>query len=348
MERLNTPMDKSARTKEYLVLTILLLSSILLFMILMENTEEPKAEPIRITLDTWPGYAYAYVAQEKGFFQKNGADVELILNRDSEASKDLFKEEKAQGMFTTLSDAIMMESEGVEQSTVFIVDYSTDGDVIMCRQEINSLTELENKTIGIEGINTFSHRFVIETLARAGVKEQDIFLEKVKAHDTLEALEIGNIDAGHTREPTKSLAIKRGYKILARAGDNPWLITDVLIFDKKTLNEKSNQITAIIKSLEQVRQYTIQNREEAIRIMAESESLSNEAMAKGIDGLRWTSLYENAQMMNSKEGALDRLIREISKFWADRGQLSKMPTRRDIIDQRFVMDAGAQNRQVGR
>jgi len=180
------------------------------------------------------------------------------------------------------------------------------------------------------------------------VKEQHIFLDKVKAHDTLEALETGKIDAGHTWEPTKSLAIKRGYKILARAGDNPWLITDVLVFDKKTLNERPDQITAIIKSLEQARQYAIQNREEAVRIMAESESVSNETMAKGIDGLRWTSLYENAQMMNGKDGTLDRLIREISKFWADRGQLSKMPTRRDIIDPRFVMDAGAQTRQVGR
>lgn len=338
-------MDKRARTKEYLALTILILITISVFLILQERQEPTKKEPIRITLNLWPGYAYAYIAQEKGFFEKNGADVELILNRDSETSKELFKEEKADGIFTTLPDAIMMESEGVGQSTVMIVDYSTDGDVIVGRPEIKNLTELRNKTIGIERINTASYRFVIETLAHSGVKEQEIYLKKVKAHDVLEALETGEIDAGHTWEPTKSAAIKRGYKILAKAGDNPWLITDVLAFNKKTLIERPRQITAIIKSLEQARRYAIQNKEDAVRIMAESESISNEAMAKGIDGLRWTGLTENAWMMSRKDAFLDRIIAETSRFWANRGQISDMPTSREIIDSRFAIEADAQARQ---
>jgi len=37
-----------------------------------------KDSPIRIALNVWPGYAYVFIAQEKGFYKENKVDVELI------------------------------------------------------------------------------------------------------------------------------------------------------------------------------------------------------------------------------------------------------------------------------
>ena len=41
------------------------------------RTEEPN-QPLRISINAWPGYAYVYIAQEKGYFQANQVNVELI------------------------------------------------------------------------------------------------------------------------------------------------------------------------------------------------------------------------------------------------------------------------------
>lgn len=324
---------------KYLALTMLLLIAASIFLIWTEEDQTPKAEPIKINLNVWPGYAYAYIAQEKGYFKNNGADVQLILHRNMEESREAFKEGSADGLFTTLSDAIMMKSQGIDETAVLIVDYSTEGDVIIGRQVIANITGLRNKTIGIEGINTFSHMFIIETLRKAGVQENEIFLEKVKAHDILNALETGKIDAGHTREPTKSAAQKKGYKILAKAGDNLGSITDLLIFDSEILKEKPDKITAIIRSLEQARQFAMANRKEAVSIMANAESISDEAMARGIDGLGWVSLSENAYLMSGQDRRLEQLVTETAEFWANRGQLPSIPMPSDIIDPRFAAEA---------
>lgn len=42
---------------------------------------KPAKEPIKISINVWPGYAIAYLAQEKGFFKQNGVEVELILKK---------------------------------------------------------------------------------------------------------------------------------------------------------------------------------------------------------------------------------------------------------------------------
>jgi NitT/TauT family transport system substrate-binding protein len=39
------------------------------------------AEKIRIAHSTWVGYGPLYIAQEKGFFKKNGVDVDLVVMR---------------------------------------------------------------------------------------------------------------------------------------------------------------------------------------------------------------------------------------------------------------------------
>ena len=41
-----------------------------------------KAETISIAHSTWVGYGPLYIARDKGFFKKNGVDVELIVMED--------------------------------------------------------------------------------------------------------------------------------------------------------------------------------------------------------------------------------------------------------------------------
>jgi NitT/TauT family transport system substrate-binding protein len=43
------------------------------------ESKPAQKEPIKISINVWPGYAHAYIAQEKGFFKKNNVEVELIL-----------------------------------------------------------------------------------------------------------------------------------------------------------------------------------------------------------------------------------------------------------------------------
>jgi len=56
-------------------------------------------ESVKITMHKWPGYAHSYVVQEKGFFEDEGVNVELVLNENIDDSLQYFKDGKADAVF---------------------------------------------------------------------------------------------------------------------------------------------------------------------------------------------------------------------------------------------------------
>ena len=98
------------------------------------------------------------------------------------------------------------------------MDYSETGDVII--GSINSIEELKGKTIGVEGINTFSHIFALRTIESYGMSEGDVFFEIVLAQDVVKKIEDGTIQAGHTWEPTKSEGVAGARSVHDGAADH--------------------------------------------------------------------------------------------------------------------------------
>jgi len=300
-------------------------------------SEEPTREPIRIALNQWPGYAHAFIAQEKGFFEKNGVDVELVFSLEYSASQQQYINDEVDGVFEVLPDTMFRNTEGFPSKVVYIMDYSETGDVIVGTGD--SISDLKGKTIGVEGINTFSHIFALKTIESFGLSEADVFFESVLAQDVVKELEAGNISAGHTWEPGKSEAVGKGYKILANAGDFPYLVTDVIVFNQKIIDERPDDIKKIIKAMFDAQEFQKSNPEEAIRIMAEAEQMDEASMAAGLDAIFMTDLDENYKVMDpSTDASLQNAINEIAKFYLDRGQISYMPTFHDVIEPKFVRE----------
>jgi len=46
--------------------------------------------PIKISVSTWLGWSHIFLAQEKGFFEKNNVDVELIHIHEHTAAQKPF------------------------------------------------------------------------------------------------------------------------------------------------------------------------------------------------------------------------------------------------------------------
>ncbi len=315
------------------------LSIILLTIILISGCAKKEQRPIKISINVWPGYAHAFIAKEKGFFKKNNVDVELILKKNITESAELYKNGEVDGFFDVLADVIMFNSEGITTKVVYISDYSDAGDVIMGRVGLKSVSSLKGKVISFEGVNTFSHIFVLKTLEKAGLKEADVKFENIPALDVLTALEQRKIDAGHTWEPVTSQALKKGYKKLAKAGDIPGIISDVLSFNTRIIKERPEDIKRIIKSLAEAKAFVFSNREEAMKLMAKAEEMSVEEMDGGFNDVRHLDLKENVEAMGKKGAAsLHSFGEGIADFYFKRGQLSKMPNIDEVIEPMFVND----------
>ena len=242
------------------------------------------------------------------------------------------------GVFTIVPDVVILNSKGIETKIVYVADYSDTGDVIVGRSEYSSLSDMKGKTVSFEGLNTFSHMFVLKALEQAGVEESEVRFANIPASDVLAALEEGRIDAGHTWEPVKSQALEKGYKILAKAGDIPGVITDVLAFNSKIIEQRPEDIKAIVKSVLEARDFVHTNRDEALAIMSKAEGIGKKELAVGIGGVYQPDLKENIEAMKpSKEmTSLYRSGELVVKFYSQRGQMSKVPDLDEMVEARFV------------
>jgi len=305
--------------------------------------KRPEAKPpIKIAINSWPGYAYAYLAQEKGFFRKNSVEVELVFRKEYSKSIEDYNKGRVHGNFEVYADVILQDAEGIGSKVVYVCDYSETGDVIIGKPEFNSLLDLKGRKVSIEGINSFSHLFVLTALEKAGLEEAQIQFEIVPAQEVLKALEEGRIAAGHTWEPTKSAAIKKGYRIIAQAKDTPGMITDVLVFKANFVKERPGEIKAIVKSLLEAKDFLYAHKEEAIKIMAKNEGMSEAEMQEGVSGVHHPDLKENLKAMQKSDetSSLFGSGKTIADFYLKRGQLSSLPDLDKIIEPRFVEELG--------
>lgn len=302
--------------------------------------KKPVPKPaIKIGIEIWAGDAYTFIAQEKGFFKKNGVDVELVLRENTIETRKAYTNNETDCVFGLLSDMIILNTEGTPAKLVFLIDQSTTGDVIIGRPELHSLQDLKRKKISFEGLNTFSHLFVLKQLENAGLKESEVFLKNIEGLHVLEALENGRIDAGHTWDPIKTEALGKGYRVLATAVDLPGIIIDGLFFSPKFVDERPDEIRLIIKSLLEARAYVYSHWEESIGLMAKAEGMSYSAMQSGVLGVKHFDLKDNVEAFSKGEdlGSLYWSFKTSVDFFMARGQMSVPPPFEEIVEPKFVL-----------
>ncbi|MFC1928362.1 ABC transporter substrate-binding protein [Chloroflexota bacterium] len=292
-------------------------------------------EPISIAVNVWTGQAHVYLAQEKGIFEKNNVEVKLISVESITESSQLFTNGEVDGSFGVLTDTITFNAKGIPAKIVYITDYSDTGDVIIGKPDIQSLAELSGKTVSFEGVNSFSHIFVLNALEKAGVHESDVRFRNINAFDVPAALEENRIDAGHTWEPGKTQLLEKGYKILARAGDYPGIITDVLFFNTEIIEERPDEIGAIVKSLYEALDYLKDHRDESVKIMADKMGMSEEEMAAGLEGVYQPNAKESSEFLTTSLYTTGEMIAD---FYLKRGQLSHAVEIKDIIEPKFIAE----------
>jgi NitT/TauT family transport system substrate-binding protein len=286
----------------------------------------------------WVGNAPLVLAADR-FFKENNVLVELVMTENVTEAEDLYLNGFVDGFCSIYTNTIFHNSEGVNSKLVWVWDYSDTADVIIGSHD-TTIADLKGKKIGVEGLNTFSHIFVLQALAKAGLYEKDVQFANIAAQDMLKALDNKQIDAGHTWGPTKFAAIQRGYEILATANDVPGIIADVLVFNSKIVETRPKDIEAIVKSINQGKEYLDSNKEKSLQVLSNFLNMSREEVLDGFEGIRILGLKDNLEAMNklntSNVTTLSQSGNVIAKYLLDRGQIRQIPDFEEIIDPRFV------------
>jgi NitT/TauT family transport system substrate-binding protein len=279
-----------------------------------------------------------YVAQEKGYFEKNNVDVNVTLNREYLDMVRGYVEGEYDGIFVVYPDAILQDSQGIDTKVVFDTDISYDADAII--GSVDNLTDVKGKKVGVEGINSFSHLFMLKSLEEVGLDEGDVEFVNIPGPNISDALKKSEIDAGHTYNPYMSDPLKDGFKILSTAANSPGIITTVLAFHSDIGKQRPLDIQNIIKSLIEAKEDYEKNKEQDIEIMSVNTGVNKTEIINGMDDAKLLDLDYNTQISMNKElnttASLYNSGNSIAKFYAERGVISEYPNMEDIVEPKFV------------
>jgi NitT/TauT family transport system substrate-binding protein len=296
-----------------------------------------RAEPLRIFYFTWVGFGPLFVAQEKGFFAKEGVEVELINIEDHTAAFS--------GLFDGQVDAIAAGTQDVltfaepdEDLLVCVLplDESRGGDGILATKEIQSIADLKGKSVAVLR-GSLQQFYLAILLKEAGLSEADIEIVDLPSDDAAEAFMMREVDAAVTYEPwlTQGRQAPNGH-LLTDSSKQPGLITDCLETTAGVLHERKKEFQAVGRAWVAAVEYFETHPDDAVEIMARNLGGGLEDPAAFAEVLKGVGIYDGAAIRAylgtpERPGPIYQTMQHAIEVWSELGVLKVIVTPADVI-----------------
>lgn len=235
------------------------------------------------------------MAQVKGFYQKEGLDVEIILIAGALGVKAVLGDSVD---FTTASGSILAAAvRGVGVKLVLIIASKPTFDLVS-EPKIQSFQQLKNKLVGISTRGgTFDHltRLILE---RNGLNpDKDVTILALGRQDDLHiALKTGRISAAIYSPPRNLMLYRDGFHKLAFSGDYlPHYPIGGLGATDELLKRKPSEVLSFIRGTLKGLAYYRQNRSESIKFMARELKVNDDSLAAQMFDWHGNVLAENGR-----------------------------------------------------
>lgn len=262
-----------------------------------ENTENADGtQTVKMGTQPWIGYGQWYVADEQGILADHGVDLEMTsFNTDADVTAAFASGSVDVANVATHTAMILIQS-GVPIKMVLVEDVSTTADAVLARGGIQGVEELEGKKVAYEQ-GTTSDLLLNYALDSAGMTLDDIEPVPMPASSAGSALIAGKVDAAVTYEPYITAAVQDSddVEVLFTAGEEPGLISDVLVVSDTFADENPEALRALVASWGDAVDYYDANSEEGRKIIAENVGEEPDALSTAFDGVRYYGAEENAK-----------------------------------------------------
>ncbi len=289
---------------------------------------------------TWVGYGPLYIAKEKGFFDKNGLDVQLTVIEDESQYAAALASGNIDGLGNVLDREVIHFAKGTPELVVCAMDESAGGDGIVATGAIKSLADLKGKNVGLDK-STTSYFFFLTALQKAGVAENALTISEMAASDAGAAFVAEKLDAAVTWEPWLSKASERkGGHVLVTSKDFPRTIVDVLVLRKDYAEKNPEAPAALAKSWYEAVAWYEANRDAGNALMAKAMGLETAEMADMAKGVRFFGKDGNLEFFDRKKpGNIFEVAARAGSFWQAKGIITKALEVNGLVSDRFVTKA---------
>jgi NitT/TauT family transport system substrate-binding protein len=302
--------------------------------------EATSDKPLKMGYSSWAGWWPWAIAEQEGFFEKNGANVELIWFDGYLESMQALASGQLDANCQTLNDTISFAADAVNgEVAVLVNDNSAGNDKIVVAEGINSLADLKGKTVALEEgvVDDFMLTLALE---EAGMSRDDVVIKNLETGAAAAAFAAGQADAFGGWVPFWETALTReGSKELISSKDFPGAIPDLLVTSQKLIDESPDQVQALVNTWFDILAFMESNPDEANAIMAKRASVDDTAFNKYLEGTRFFTLEENLEAFS--DGGEDMkympyAAQKMADFMVSVDFIPAVPDLEAILDDQFV------------
>jgi NitT/TauT family transport system substrate-binding protein len=293
---------------------------------------------ITLGFSAWPGWFPWQVAADQGLFAKNGVDVEVKYFENYTDSLNALSTGNIDANSQTLNDTVSSVAGGAKERIVLVNDNSTGNDQIIAQEGIASVADLKGKTVAAEE-GTVDHYLLLLALQKAGLGPADVKFTPLATDAAAAAFVAGRVDAVGVFAPFTTTALERqGSKAIATSKDFPGAIPDHLVVNPSLIQDRPDDVQALVKTWFDTVDWIRTNRDQAIAIMAKRAGVSPADYATYNAGTTIFTLKENLEAFTpgSTDAHLDYQARKITDFLLQTKLIDTKPDLEGLLDDQFV------------
>lgn len=229
------------------------------------------------------------VAEDKGYFKKNGVTVQMKLFASGKVAIEAMAAGQFDiGMFGDIP-ALALLAQGFEGKIIAggLGGPKRQGLTVPTGSSYKSLKDLKGKRIGLTKGST--DEIALEaTMKKEGLKWSDFTLINLQPPEKATALKTGGVDAVEAWEPVPSIIVVNGIgkRLLTADGDIPDIL-GATIASKKILSESPDAVVRFLKAIHEGAVYAQSHPDEMVGFLAEKLKVKKEVLIQAIPTQWW-------------------------------------------------------------
>jgi NitT/TauT family transport system substrate-binding protein len=263
----------------------------------------PAHAEVKVGLSDWPGWVAWYVADQKGFFKRHGANVKLVWFGNYTDSVAALSAGQLDDNAQTWSDTMTPLAKKVDVKAVLVNDNSAGNDALMVGPKIKSFADLKGRTVALEQFS-ISHFVLATALQRNGMNINDVKVVNLSAGDAAAAFISGRVDAAVVWNPwvNKIQSSGKGHALFT-SRDMPGLVPDLLVAHGKALRDKTKRqdLVGMIQAWFDTQAFIHDHPDEAVQIMSKVVGIKPAEYKVFLPGTRFFDRADNQAALDASK-----------------------------------------------
>lgn len=294
-----------------------ILFSIALMCILVVNgcttNQAEQLKPLRVGLNSWPGFDVALYAQEAGLFEQRGLDVEFVRFDVAQDTVRAILRGSLDVAFANLWE--VMQADPAEETPAYLmvtnISYGSDG--IVSQSALPSVEDLRGKKIGAK-LGTVSHLILLEALNLHQVSPQDVEIVDVSNETAENMMRDGTLDAAVLWQPSLGeIAEAINGNIVFTTKDVDSYVIDGLVSRSSYISSHQEELTQFMLAWFDLMQAVETKPDEVFESVGRQLGQSPEAFASDFSGLLKGDIAMNEEMFKP-QGRLETTKEDIVRL----------------------------------